>query len=57
MEDFYNQEKSPIELLGYAKNYILDVQEQRIDLPYEKENYLLAAYQLLTIVQEYLYSE
>lgn len=57
MEDFYNQEISPIELLGYAKNYILDVLEERIDLLSEVKNRLLLAHQFLTKVQEHLYNE
>ena len=57
MHEFYNAAISPIELLGYAKNYIVDVEEQRIDLPDEVQNKLLLAYQFLTIAQEYLYNE
>ncbi|MDE7361105.1 MAG: hypothetical protein K2N38_04155 [Oscillospiraceae bacterium] len=57
MENFFEQEISPIELLGYAKNYICDVLETRIDLPHEVENRLLMAYWFLTAVQEYLYNK
>ncbi len=57
MDAFYEQSISPIELLGYSKNNIIDVLEDRIDLPYEIENKLHIAYEFLTIVQEYLYNE
>lgn len=57
MDNFFEMNISPIELLGYAKNYIVDVEEQRIDLPEDVENKLLLAYQFLTLVQEYLYNE
>lgn len=57
MDNFYNEEISPIELLGYAKNYIIDVLEGRIDLPHEEECKLLTAYRLLTQSQEYFYNE
>ncbi len=56
MDNYFEQSISPIELLGYAKNNIVDVQEQQ-NLPYQVKNYLFAAYQLLTLAQEYLYSQ
>ncbi|MCM1062712.1 MAG: hypothetical protein NC452_20895 [Eubacterium sp.] len=57
MDNFFDEEINPIELLGYAKNNILDVLEARIHLPCEVENRLHMAYEFLTIVQEYLYNE
>ncbi|MDE6726154.1 MAG: hypothetical protein K2J79_11190 [Ruminiclostridium sp.] len=44
MENYFDMEISPIELLGYAKNYIVDVEEQRIDLPDEVQNKLLFSF-------------
>ena len=53
----YLYEISPIELIGYAKNYIVDVQEQHIELPHEVENKLLTAYLLLDMVQEHFFNK
>lgn len=49
-------EISPIELLGYAKNNIVEVEDRVLKLPQEYTDKLSQAYRLLDEVQEYLYS-
>lgn len=53
-EGYYYFEHSPIELLGYAKNNIVEVQELA-KMPEELLNKMRLAYQLLNEVQEYLF--
>ena len=47
---------SEIELLGYAKNNIVEVEEMILSLPYEHWLMLALAFKLLDQVQEYLYN-
>ncbi len=44
-----------IELLGFAKNNIVEVQNKEKDLPLEYAADLKQAYRLLDKIQEYLY--
>lgn len=46
---------TPIELIGYAKNNIVEVQKSTNELPDEYKNKLHQAYSLLNDVQEYLF--
>ena len=54
-DDFYPLSITPIELIGYAKNDIVDAQELIPMLPMEYRRKLKQAYILLNEVQEYLY--
>ncbi len=47
---------SEVELLGYAKNYIVEVEQMVEKLPYEHWMMLSAAYRQLDEVQEYLFN-
>ena len=47
---------SSIELLGYAKNDIAEVQEIEDRLPEKYRTVLTLAYNMLSDVQEYLYN-
>lgn len=47
---------SEIELLGCAKNNIAEVREMVLCLPYECWIMLSQAYEMLDMVQEYLYN-
>lgn len=55
-DDFYPLSITPIELIGYAKNDIVDAQELIPMLPTEYSRKLKQAYILLDEVQEYLYN-
>lgn len=55
-DDFYPLSITPIELIGYAKNDIVDAQEPIPMLPTEYRRKLKQAYILLDEVQEYLYN-
>lgn len=55
-DDFYPLSITPIELIGYAKNDIVDAQELIPMLPTEYRRKLKQAYILLNEVQEYLYN-
>lgn len=46
---------SEIELLGYAKNNIVEAKEMILSLPFEYWIMLSQAYEMLDEVQEYLY--
>lgn len=48
---------SEVELLGYAKNYIVEVEEMVKKLPYEHWVGLACAYRLLDAVQEHLLND
>lgn len=52
---FFDQD-SPVELLGYAKNYIIEVSDREESLPEKYKILLSVAYDMLDEVQEYLYS-
>lgn len=47
---------SEIELLGHAKNNIAEVEKMVLCLPYECWIMLSQAYEMLDMVQEYLYN-
>lgn len=49
-------ELTPIELLGYSKNNIVDAKNQTDGLPSEMKDKLSQAYVLLDEVQTYLYN-
>lgn len=51
----YEERFSAIELLGFAKNYIVEAKESESDLPEQHRAILSIAYHLLTLVQEHLY--
>ncbi len=55
-DDFYPLSITPIELIGYSKNDIVDAQELIPMLPTEYRRKLKQAYILLDEVQEYLYN-
>lgn len=46
---------SPIELLGYAKNYILETKERVKNLPQWCQEMLCETYDMLDQIQDYLY--
>ena len=48
---------SDVELLGYAKNNIVEVQEMERSLPPECRVMLSQAFKMLDQVQEYLYNQ
>ena len=48
-------EPNAIELLGYAKNDIVNAMEQASNLPSEFRNALHKAYSWIDLVQEHLY--
>lgn len=54
-ESCFEFSPSPIELLGYAKNNILEAKENIGELPDEYSLQLKKAFYLLNEVQEYLY--
>lgn len=49
-------ETNSIELIGYAKNNIVEAKEKEINLPTEYIEKMEKAYSLLHEVQEYLYN-
>ena len=55
MADLFNQD-SPIELLGYAKNNIIEVGDREASLPENYKILLSVAFDMLNEVQEYLYT-
>lgn len=58
MEEISIYEEHPIssiELLGYAKNYIVEAKEIENDLPEQQRAFLSKAYSLLDSVQKCLY--
>lgn len=50
------REPSAIELIGFAKNDIVDSKNLTADMPQEYKEKLSLAYSLLNEVQEYLYN-
>jgi len=54
-ESFGYYEPNTIEILGYAKNNIVDVKEKERKLPAKYRNKLSKAYALLDEVQDYLF--
>lgn len=53
---FDNFEPNAIELLGFAKNNIVEVKEKENKLPIRYKNKLSIAYMLLDEVQEFLFN-
>lgn len=47
---------SDVELLGHAKNNIVEVKDMELSLPYEYWVMLSQAFEMLNRVQEYLYT-
>lgn len=55
MDMFEYLNATPIELLGYAMNNIVEAESQAEDLPCRYKSKLRKAYILLYTIQEYLY--
>lgn len=49
-------EPNAIELLGYAKNNLVEAKEKAINMPSEYKEKLSCAYSMLHEVQEYLFN-
>ena len=56
IEDIYH-EPCPIELLGYAKNDIVEAKRLAYTLPKEQIDLLCKAYAILDGVQEYIFND
>lgn len=54
-DNLFFQELNPIELLGYAKNNIVEVKDKADNLPKEYMEKLNTALLLIDNVQEYLF--